>query len=44
MQPVTAVPVEGERASIASGLDAGAVVITDGIDRLREGSRVEIRE
>ena len=44
MQPVTAVPVEGERASIASGLDAGAVVITDGLDRLREGSRVEIRE
>jgi multidrug efflux system membrane fusion protein len=44
MQPVTAVPVEGERASISSGLDAGAVVVTDGIDRLREDSRVEIRQ
>jgi len=36
--------VEAERASIRSGLNAGDVVVTDGIDRLREGSRVEVRQ
>jgi membrane fusion protein, multidrug efflux system len=35
--------VEGEQASITTGIDAGDVVITNGIDRLREGSAVEIR-
>jgi membrane fusion protein, multidrug efflux system len=35
--------VEAEHASIASGLDAGDVVVTDGADRLREGSAVEVR-
>jgi len=43
VRPVTVGIVEGERVSIARGLDTGDVVITDGIDRLRAGSAVEIR-
>jgi membrane fusion protein, multidrug efflux system len=35
-------PVDGERTSIASGLDAGERVVTDGSDRLREGSKISI--
>jgi multidrug efflux system membrane fusion protein len=33
-------PVDGERTSIASGLAAGERVVTDGSDRLREGSKI----
>jgi multidrug efflux system membrane fusion protein len=43
VRPVTVGIAEGERVSIAKGLDTGDVVITDGIDRLREGSAVEVR-
>jgi membrane fusion protein, multidrug efflux system len=43
VRPVTVGIVEGERVSIAKGLDTGDVVITDGLDRLRAGSAVEIR-
>jgi multidrug efflux system membrane fusion protein len=43
VRPVTVGIVDGERVSIAKGLDSGEVVITDGIDRLREGSVVEVR-
>jgi len=44
VQGVQVAEVEAERASIRSGLSAGDVVVTDGIDRLREGSRVEVRQ
>jgi len=44
VQSVQVAEVEAERASIRSGLNAGDVVVTDGIDRLREGSRVEVRQ
>ncbi len=44
VQGVQVADVEAERASIRSGLTAGDVVITNGIDRLREGSRVEVRQ
>ncbi len=44
VQGVQVAEVEAERASIHSGLNAGDVVVTDGIDRLREGSRVEVRQ
>jgi multidrug efflux system membrane fusion protein len=44
VRPVTVGIVEGERASIVKGLDTGEVVITNGIDRLREGSAVEVRQ
>jgi membrane fusion protein, multidrug efflux system len=35
-------PVDGERTSIATGLDAGERVVTDGSDRLREGAKITI--
>ncbi|WP_179404778.1 MdtA/MuxA family multidrug efflux RND transporter periplasmic adaptor subunit [Burkholderia guangdongensis] len=35
-------PVDGERTSIASGLAIGERVVTDGSDRLREGSKITI--
>ena len=35
-------PVDGERTSIVSGLAAGERVVTDGTDRLREGSKITI--
>ena len=42
VRPVTVAATEGERAAIAKGLDGWRHVITDGFDRLRDGSRVEI--
>jgi multidrug efflux system membrane fusion protein len=44
LRPVTTDMTEGERTSIAKGLDAGEQVVTDGIDRLRNGAAVEIRQ
>ncbi|MEP6939194.1 MAG: MdtA/MuxA family multidrug efflux RND transporter periplasmic adaptor subunit [Rudaea sp.] len=35
-------PTEGERVAINKGLQPGDIVVTDGIDKLREGSTVEI--
>ena len=35
-------PTEGERVAIASGLQVGETVVTDGADKLREGSKVEL--
>lgn len=43
VQPVTTGIVEGERISVRSGLTAGETVITDGVDRLRDGTAVEVR-
>jgi len=34
--------VEGDRVAITQGLEAGVRVVTEGVDRLREGSKVEI--
>ena len=42
VQPVTVEAIDGEQASIARGLNDRDVVVTDGFDRLRDGSRVEI--
>ncbi|MBN3792692.1 MdtA/MuxA family multidrug efflux RND transporter periplasmic adaptor subunit, partial [Burkholderia sp. Ac-20353] len=35
-------PVDGERTSIVSGVTVGERVVTDGSDRLREGSKITI--
>ncbi|MBN3724753.1 MdtA/MuxA family multidrug efflux RND transporter periplasmic adaptor subunit [Burkholderia sp. Ac-20379] len=35
-------PVDGERTSIADGVKVGERVVTDGVDRLREGSKITI--
>jgi membrane fusion protein, multidrug efflux system len=42
MRPVKAGPVEGEMMAIESGLAVGERVIVDGVDRIREGSKVEV--
>lgn len=44
MRPVTTGLAEGSDTEVTSGLAAGEVVITDGQDKLQEGSRVEIRQ
>jgi membrane fusion protein, multidrug efflux system len=41
LRPVTTGPTEGPLTAIESGVQAGERVITDGVDRIREGSRVE---
>jgi multidrug efflux system membrane fusion protein len=37
-------PTEGQLTAIESGLQAGERVITDGVDRIREGAKVEVTE
>jgi multidrug efflux system membrane fusion protein len=44
VRPVTVGITESDRAAIRSGLHAGDVVVIDGIDRLRDGSAVEVRQ
>jgi len=35
-------PIDGQRVAIAAGIKPGERVVVDGIDRLREGARVEV--
>ncbi|HGL4260610.1 MdtA/MuxA family multidrug efflux RND transporter periplasmic adaptor subunit [Burkholderia dolosa] len=42
VRKVTVGPVDGERTSIVSGVAVGERVVTDGSDRLREGSKISI--
>jgi len=42
VRPVTTGPTEGPDTAIEKGLAAGERVVTDGLDRIREGSKVEI--
>ena len=42
IRPVTTGPGEGTLTAIESGLQAGERVITDGVDRIREGAKVEV--
>ena len=44
LRPVTLGPAEANVTAIESGLQAGERVVTDGIDRLREGSKVEVTD
>lgn len=39
---VTIGPTEGERVAVSDGVKPGEIVVTDGIDKLREGSVVEL--
>ena len=39
---VTTGPTEGERVAVSDGVKPGEIVVTDGIDTLREGSVVEL--
>lgn len=40
--PVKLGPVQGETSTVESGVAAGAKVVVDGADRLRDGSKVEL--
>ncbi|HST01773.1 MAG TPA: multidrug transporter subunit MdtA, partial [Usitatibacter sp.] len=42
VRPVKTGPAEGEFTSIESGVKAGERVVTDGVDRIREGMKVEV--
>lgn len=42
LRPVKTGPTEGSVTAIDSGLQAGELVITDGVDRIREGAKVEV--
>jgi len=44
VRKVTPGPSEGDVASIADGLNAGEVVVTDGVDKLTDGAKVEVPE
>lgn len=42
VRAIKAGPTEGERVAVTSGLQIGEKVVTDGADKLREGSKVEL--
>ena len=44
LRPVQVGPTEGLFTAVESGLSAGERVVTDGIDRIREGAKVEPSE
>jgi multidrug efflux system membrane fusion protein len=44
LRPVTLGPVDGQRITLATGVQAGELVVVDGVDRLREGAAVELIE
>ena len=44
MKPVKTGPVDGTRTVIESGVSAGDRVVVDGMDRLRDGMRVEVAD
>jgi multidrug efflux system membrane fusion protein len=44
MRPVTTGITEGADIEVTSGLKSGEVVVTDGQDKLQEGSKVEVRQ
>jgi membrane fusion protein, multidrug efflux system len=44
LRPVTVGPTEGQLTAITTGLQLGERVITDGVDRIREGVKVEVIE
>src|SRR5690606_23128570 len=42
VRPIVVGRIDDKRIAVASGLEAGQRVVTDGVDRLREGAKVEI--
>lgn len=42
VQPVTTGPTDGTNTVITKGLSAGDVVVTDGVDRLSDGMKVQV--
>ena len=43
MRPVTLDEIQGGEASIKTGLETGELVVVDGAERLREGTRIEVK-
>jgi len=43
VRPITISEIQGGEASVKTGLTPGEMVVVDGAERLREGSRVELR-
>jgi len=43
VRPVTVGVTEGGETSLSTGLEAGELVVVDGAERLREGSKVEVK-
>ncbi len=44
VRPITVGEIQGGEASIKTGLSPGELVVVDGADRLREGTRVELKD
>jgi multidrug efflux system membrane fusion protein len=44
VRPVTIGPASSDNASIEAGLSAGESVVVDGVDKLRAGSKVQVRK
>lgn len=44
LKPIVTGPVEGSLTVVESGLQVGERVITDGVDRIREGAKVEVTQ
>jgi membrane fusion protein, multidrug efflux system len=43
MRPIKVVHTQGELSSIESGVQPGELVVVDGVDKLRSGSRVSVQ-
>jgi multidrug efflux system membrane fusion protein len=43
VRPITVAEIQGDEASVKTGLSPGELVVIDGQDRLREGTRVELK-
>jgi membrane fusion protein, multidrug efflux system len=43
MRPITVLHTQGELSSIQSGVQQGELVVVDGVDKLRSGSRVTVQ-
>ncbi len=44
VRPVSVGPATGDDASIVAGVSAGDMVVVDGVDKLRAGSKVQLRK
>jgi len=44
MRPIKLGPIEGELAAVDSGVVSGEQVVVDGLDKLRDGAKVELAE
>jgi multidrug efflux system membrane fusion protein len=43
MRTITTGPAEGDETTIETGISAGEVVVTDGVDKLQNGTKVAVR-